>query len=423
MKILLIALGTRGDVQPVLALGKGLQAAGHTVRMLVANNFAGWVRGHGLDVALAGADVQAMMQSADGVAWSQARSPMDELRQMRVLFEQAGLTFARNALAAAADVDVIIGGFTTDNFAASIAEHLGKRYFTHALQPLFPTRSGAATAQSFKSPGDSVFNLWSTMFAEFLLYDVFQKVAKTFRQELGLAPLTRRDYYDRLHRVPALCGFSEHIVPHPKDWPVQRAITGYWFLDNDAGWQPPSELLDFLKAGSPPIYIGFGSMSDANGRDTAAMIVRALRHNKVRAVLAQGWAGLSVDAVELRDDLFVLHATPHSWLFPRMAAVVHHGGAGTTGAALQAGVPQFIIPHFADQPYWGRRTFELGVGVRPLARRKLSEASLSEGIRELIQQTEMTRAAQELGTRVAAEDGLSCAVNIFEQWMSKTYGN
>jgi len=422
MKILLIALGTRGDVQPALALGKGLQAAGHPVRMFVADNFAGWVRGHGLAVAIAGADVQAMMQSEDGVAWAQARSPMDELRQMRVLFEQAGLTFARNALAAAADVDVIIGGFTSDNFAASIAEHLGKRYLTHALQPLFPTRSGAATAQPFKSPGDSVFNLWSTKFAEFLLYDVFQKVAKAFRQELGLAPLTRRDYYNRLHQVPALCGFSEHIVPHPKDWPAQRAITGYWFLDNDPGWQPPLDLLDFLNAGTPPIYIGFGSMSDANGRDTAAMILRALRQNKVRAVLAQGWSGLGAEDVEPRDDLFVLHSVPHSWLFPHMAAVVHHGGAGTTGAAFRAGVPQFIIPHFGDQPYWGRRVYELGVGVRPLSRRKLSEAGLSEGIRELIQQTEMTRVAQALGERVAAEAGVSGAVNVFEQW-NNTYGN
>ena len=417
MKMLLIALGTRGDVQPAIALGKGLQQAGHVVRVLVADNFVEWVRGQGLEVAASGADIQVLMQSSSGVAWTQAQSPMEELRQMRLLFEKVGLTLAHNMLAAAADVDVIVGGFASDNFAVTVAEHLGKRYLSHALQPIYPTRSGEATAQAIKSLGESVFNRWSTQFAEVLLYGVFQKLANEFRREMGAKPFTQRSYYAHLHAVPAVFGFSEHVVPRPRDWPAHKQITGYWFLDEEVNWQPLPELVAFLEAGEKPIYIGFGSMSDGNGRDTGAMIVRALRQNKMRAVLAQGWAGLSADDVDKRDDLFVLQSAPHSWLFPKMAAVVHHGGAGTTGAAFRAGVPQFVIPHFADQPYWGRRACELGVGVRPLARRKLTEAGLSQGIAALAQQTSMTQMARQLGAQIAAEDGVGCAVAQFEKWL------
>ena len=416
MNILLIALGTRGDVQPALALGLGLQRAGHTVRVLAADNFADWVGAHGLVCVKSGADIQAIMQSDDGVAWTQAKSARDELKQMRLIFEQVGMQMGERTLAAGADADVIIGGFVSDNFAATVAQHLGKRYFTHALQPLQPTRSGEATAQAFKSPGQSILNLWSTQFAEYVLYGVFETLANEFRRSIGMPPFTRRTYYAALHAVPALFGFSRQVVPQPHDWPAHKQVTGYWFLDEEPGWQPPTALTAFLDAGPPPIYVGFGSMSDRDGRATGQMLLQTLKQHRQRVLLAQGWAGLQVDD-DTADEVFVLQSAPHSWLFPRMAGVVHHGGAGTTGAAFRAGVPQFVIPHFADQPYWGRRTAELGVGVKPVARRRLTEANFSAGIQALTQQTHLAQAAQALGSRIQAEDGVAHAVAVFEHWI------
>lgn len=216
MNILLVAFGTRGDVQPVIALGKGLQAAG-------ANGAAGGggqfscagIASHGLEVVDTRVDIQAMMQSETGVAWVQARSPFDEIRQMRKLYEATGLEIARDILRAAEWADLIIGGFTSDNAAQVVAETLGKRYLTHALQPLHPTRLGEATNVPFKAHGESALNVWSTQFAERMLFSVYEKSMNAFRAELGKPPHTRKSYYDTLHAVPALFAFSPHVVPQP----------------------------------------------------------------------------------------------------------------------------------------------------------------------------------------------------------------
>jgi len=416
MNILLIAFGTRGDVQPVIALGKGLQAAGQTVRLVAGANFHTWIASHGLDVVDTQVDIQAMMQSETGVAWVQARSPFDEIRQMRKLYEATGLEIARDILRVAEWADLIVGGFTSDNAAQGIAQKLGKRYITHTLQPLHPTRLGEATNVPFKAHGESVLNVWSTRFAEQMLFSVYAKTMNAFRAELGEPPHTRKSYYDTLHAVPALFAYSPHVVPPPRDWPAHKRITGYWFLDEASGWRAPDDLQDFLQAGSAPLYIGFGSMSDSDGKATGEMIVNAMRENKLRAVLAQGWAGLHIDNHEQADDVFVLKSAPHDWLFPCMAAVVHHGGAGTTAAAFRAGVPQFIVSHFGDQHYWGRRVHELGVGPKSVQRRQLNQTNLRAALRDLTQQDAFRRNATALGEKIRAEDGVANAVSVMREW-------
>ena len=216
MNILLIAFGTRGDVQPVIAFGKGLRAAGHVVQVMAGANFRDWIISHGLDVAMTEIDVQAMMQSELGVAWSQARNPLDELRQMRELYADAGLQMARDMLHAAGWADLIVGGFTSDNSAQVIAHKLGKRYITHALQPLHPTKLGEATTQPVKAHGESILNYWSTQVAERMLFTVYDKPMNAFRAERGMPPHTRKSYYDTLHDVPALFAFSPQVVPRRK---------------------------------------------------------------------------------------------------------------------------------------------------------------------------------------------------------------
>lgn len=424
-RLLLIALGTRGDVQPAIALGLGLRDAGFAVTVLAGDDFADWVGAHGLAFVPSGIDMQALMQSPDGIAWAHARSPFEEIRRMRVLFRRFGVDSGRAILAAAEHVDALVGAFTADAIGMAAAEKLGKPYVTTALQPLHPTRSGAATSQPILAGRESVLNRWSGRLTEWLLFGVFETAVHAWRRELGLAPCTRRGYFDRLHAVPTLCGFSRHVVPRPRDWPDHKVVTGYWFLDDDGGWAPPADLVDFLAAGPPPVYVGFGSMSDPDGAATGGLILRALRRQGLRAVLAQGWAGLGVGSgpgsgrpAAAAADVFVVPAAPHTWLFPRMAGVVHHGGAGTAAAAFRAGVPQLVIPHFADQPFWGRRTRALGVGAPPIARRDLTEAALARGLGELVGTTALAERAADLGAAIRAEDGVGAAVACMGRWLA-----
>ncbi len=413
MRIGLIAYGTRGDVQPILALAKGLNAAGHHARVIAPANFEAWVRAHGLDCAPISVDIQAMMQSEEGIAWVEARNPRQELAMMKRLFNQVGLQAARDTLAGAQGMDMLVGGFTSDCFGRAIAAKLGQRYAMASLQPLHPTRSGEATLRPALPRSHSALNLFMGKLAERFLYSVYGDTANAFRREIGCQPFTLSSYYDGFHRLPTLNGYSAHVVPRPTDWPANQHITGYWFLDEDAQWQPPGDLERFIAAGPAPIYVGFGSATGSDAQRLTQMIVAAIKQAGVRGVIAQGWAGLH--AGDLPDSIHLLQSAPHSWLFPRMAGVVHHGGAGTTAAGLRAGVPSFLIPHFADQPYWARRVHELGVGPKPVDKARLTLAALTNGIWQLASDAGMRERATELGRAIRAEDGVANAVRILNQ--------
>jgi sterol 3beta-glucosyltransferase len=213
-----------------------------------------------------------------------------------------------------------------------------------------------------------------------------------------------------------LMGYSPHVVPHPADWPAHFHTTGYWFLDEEERWQPPAGLVDFLAAGEPPVSIGFGSMTGRDPRRLTEIVAGAVAQSGLRAVLLSGWAGLG--ELALPDTIYCLPGAPHSWLFPRVAAVVHHGGAGTTAAGLRAGVPSLIIPHFADQPFWGRRVHALGAGPQPIPRPKLTVDNLAAALRELVAGTGLRRQAHALARKIAQEDGVATAVHLLDQRLS-----
>ena len=170
---------------------------------------------------------------------------------------------------------------------------------------------------------------------------------------------------------------------------------------------------DFLEAGSPPVYIGFGSMSSREPEATTRLVIEALRRVGQRAILLSGWGGLQ--KTDLPDMVFMGESLPHAWLFPRVAAVVHHGGAGTTAAGLRAGVPSITVPFFGDQPFWGRRIAELGVGPEPIPRRRLTVERLASAIQQAVGDDGMRLRAAKLGARIRAEDGIAGAVEIIRQ--------
>jgi len=213
-----------------------------------------------------------------------------------------------------------------------------------------------------------------------------------------------------------LMAFSPNVVPPPVDWPKSVCVTGYWFLDEGENWEPPSNLLEFLAAGPLPVFIGFGSMAGRNPDKTARIVRDALARSGQRGLIVTGWGGLTFPCPP--RDIFVSEYVPYDRLLPRVAAVVHHGGAGTTAAGLRAGKPTVICPFVADQPFWGRRVAALGVGPLPISQSKLTPYSLAEAIREVATNSQMQNCAAELGAKIRAEDGLGNAIAFVEKHMT-----
>jgi len=266
-------------------------------------------------------------------------------------------------------------------------------------------------------PLGSAYNLLAHILTEQGTQQTIGRLYNSWRQaRLNLPPI-------RLHRWPytQLCGrpvpmlycYSPIVVPKPPDWSEHAHVTGYWFLDHPPDWQPPADLVDFLESGPPPIYVGFGSTTSRDPEKISRIVLDALRQSGQRGVIATGWGGLSQS--DLPDEVFVTGAVPHDWLFPRMAAVVHHGGAGTAGAGLRAGVPSIIAPVSNDQPFWARRVKALGAGPAPILRKRLTADRLAHAICVAVTDESIRKRAAEVGETIRAEDGVGNAVRIFNQ--------
>jgi len=414
MRITIVALGTRGDVQPMLALSKGLQAAGHSLRLVAGANFESWVRSHGFGF-VASVDMEAIMQSEDGIRWSQTSdSPRMQLKMMKQILEQHEQAMVTPLLNLHEDADLFISGFTAEPFVQAISEATNTPYVNAFLQPYAPTRSGAASLNAIFPRRSSLINLIISTLAPHIVWSISVGPTNRLREKLRLARHSAGSYIRATRPMPILFGFSPHVVPKPSDWGPETAVTGYWFLDESAGWQPPAALTAFLEAGPPPVYIGFGSMASQDPSAAARLIVEAVGRAGHRAVVGSGWSKLA--GFTPPSNVFVLDHAPHAWLFDRMAAVIHHGGAGTTGAGLRAGRPTMIVPHMADQPFWGRRVHELGVGVQPVPRHQLTVDALADGIAQLTSNTSLRANAAALGAFIRAEDGVAAAVQHVTQW-------
>jgi UDP:flavonoid glycosyltransferase YjiC (YdhE family) len=210
-----------------------------------------------------------------------------------------------------------------------------------------------------------------------------------------------------------ICGFSPSILPVPTDWPPHHHVTGHWFLDEPASWQPPADLVRFLEDGPPPIYVGFGSMGETDPERITRVALEALALCDRRGVLLSGWSGMG--DVSLPATVHHIDAIPHSWLFPKMAALVHHGGMGTTAAGLRAGVPAAVVPLGGDQPFWARRIEQLGAGVRCASLAKVTAKRLADIVDSITTDAGLRRQAAVLGERIRAEDGVGQAVAVIQE--------
>ncbi|PYR81624.1 MAG: glycosyltransferase [Acidobacteria bacterium] len=361
MRLCIIALGTRGDVQPCVALARGLQLAGHDVCVASERFFEPLIRSRGLRYSPVCGNAHTALQSDS----------------MRTLLE----------------------GKRTSFFA---------RLFARYSPPDLPLTRG------FR-PHPHLDRLTHAMFVQ-LTWSFFRSSMNRARREvLGLPPLPAFKPHADLERKPwpRLCAYSAHVSPRPQAAAGDCHVTGYWFQDEAPSWQPPRALTDFLASGAPPVYVGFGSMARRSPQTTTELVVNALARAGQRGILATGWGGLTGAARS--DQILLVDDVPHEWVFPRVAAVVHHGGSGTTAAGLRAGRPTVILPFgLPDQPYWGDRVRALGAGPPPIQHKHLSVETLADTIRIAVGNREMRRRAEALGERIRAEDGVARAVEVLE---------
>jgi sterol 3beta-glucosyltransferase len=417
MRIAIIAPGSRGDVQPYVALGKGLQEAGHAVRLVTQQDFETLVRTHGVEFWPIEGSVQEVIQGRKMRQVLESGSLFTSMAQMAREMKRAAVRLAERGLEACRGMDRVLAGIGGVFAALSLAEKLGLPLLQAYNVPFTPTRafSGALLPRFPSGPGGALHRL-SHHLTRQIVWQAYRPADRVVRRQvLGLPPSPLRGPFgsDRLARGPILYGLSPSVIPPPPDWGDRVHVTGYWFLDPPADWSPPPALEQFLQAGPPPVYVGFGSMSNRKPEETAALVVQALARAGQRAILLSGWGGLS--QADLPDTCLMVDAVPHAWLFPRVAAVVHHGGAGTTAAGLRAGVPSIIVPLHGDQPFWGRRVAELGVGPAPIPRRKLTAERLAGAIQEAMADPAMRQRAAHLGRQVRAESGIAGAVEVVGQ--------
>jgi UDP:flavonoid glycosyltransferase YjiC (YdhE family) len=303
--------------------------------------------------------------------------------------------------------------------AVSIAEKLGIKVIGGYLQPVDPTGSFPCLLLTLRNLGGPLnrFTYWLFWSGMWLL---MRPITNAWRKDkLGLSPLPRSFLPGKWMkmRVPIMHGFSNHLVPRPKDWGDHLAVTGYWFLEDPARWQPPRELAEFMDAGPAPVYVGFGSMKTREPAATARVVLKALERANKRAIFQGGWAGLN--DVNFPSSVFKLDSVSHDWLFSRSAALIHHGGGGTTGTGLRSGTPAITIPFYADQPFWGRRVAEIGAGSRPISRKELTVDDLTDAIQYVTNGNGVKARAAAVGETIRAENGIANAIMFINKVMAQ----
>ena len=413
MKVVILTSGSRGDVQPMLALGLGLKSEGYEVRIAAHAVFQEFVESVGLEYAPMAGDPQAALMSERGQDWVESGQNSfaflyNFVRLTRPYFREQ----LRDCQRACQGMDMII--FTP--FAGGgldIAEKMQLPVALAALQPFHPTGAFPAMG-AFGTFGIPRLNRGSHKTTGYLLWLPFRDIHDRWRvEDLGLPARGLTPPMSEMQEkgITTLYGYSPSVIPRPDDWGPWIHVTGYWYLDQEPGWQPTVELERFISAGKPPIFVGFGSMIRQDGDNLLDIARQVASELGVRVLLQRGWQGVKADSVD--DQVMVIDAAPHSWLFPRMAAVVHHGGAGTTAAGLRAGVPNVLVPHFADQFFWGDWMVKREVGPAAIPRGKLTASRLAQALRNALSARTRAHAAA-LGASIRQENGVANAVRVIK---------
>jgi sterol 3beta-glucosyltransferase len=399
MRFLIVTAGSRGDVAPFTGLGQRLQEAGHQVALAAHDRFADLVRECGLEHRPLPGDPVELVRTRTA-----APSPQAAQSVFAAFLDELGEGVAA---AAAAGTDIVLTAFGPAPLSRLVADAFGIPSLGVYLAPGVPTREfpppgWPATGQL--APADNLAAGRELLARTGSLYaDVLRRLRARLDLPAATAPSSPDDW-------PICHGFSPAVVPRPADWPATVHVTGYWWPARPPRWQPPDQLVDFLAAGPPPVFVGFGSMTPTHER-LHDIVTAAIERAGVRAVVQSGWAGLRPAG----DDILLVGDLPHDWLFPRTAAVVHHAGAGTTGAGLRAGVPAVPVPVLLDQPFWADRLHRLGVAPQPLPLHELTADTLTDALRSCLDRPTYRDRATELARRVRADDGATAVLSLITQ--------
>jgi len=411
MRCTIFALGTRGDVEPLIALGVGLKAAGVDVRVAAQRDFAATVEERGLEYFPVAGQSSSFFR---GPAGNALRERMQSDAEFQRFFDNyLAVGFARilnDFWEACRDADVVLAWM---NAGGPIAERLRIPVFVCGICPVPHLPTGAFANPYLGSapehPG------WLANRRTWRANEQAAKIGETalnrWRADtLGLPATGWRDDWARMRRLPHLLGYSPTVLPRPRDWKPWVHVTGFWFLGDPGTYQPPAELQAFLDAGPPPIGIGFSSLVGRNPTAVTRAVIDGVAEAGQRAVLLTGLGGLK--GVTFPSHVWPVTAVPHDWLFPRISAMVHHGGAGTTGVATRHGLPQLGVPFGYDQMLWANQIHQLGIGPAPIPAEVITTERLVPALREIAANPRMRDRATEISARIRAEDGIGTAVSI-----------
>jgi sterol 3beta-glucosyltransferase len=411
MRVAIATLGTQGDVQPYMALAAELERRGHAVVLGASSDFEGYVSRYGLNFHDLGIDIQKFI----------AQGPVEQIISKGRIFNIPGLfttgqrmvdRATERAWEMAQGADVLMINMNT-TFGIDIAEALDIPVVMAAPQPLNTTAEFPLCAYSGPTFG-GLFN--RITYGAMKVQQAYHNLSRNRQRQrlMGLGRLRRGGFFKGAdgRYLPTLYCYSPVVSPRPDDWPDSSKLTGYWRLEDRTGWQPSAEFRAFLGSGPAPVYIGFGSMPYGTERNTA-LLREGIALWGGRAVVARGWGGIDTD--KLGAQVFTIEAAPHDKLFPLMQGVVHHGGAGTTAAALYAGKPAFVVPQTVDQPFWAKRVRDLGAGPEPVKLNRLTPEILAASLSELTANPGYATAAQSIAQRLVTENGPAVAGDLVEE--------
>lgn len=410
MRVLILTSGTRGDVDPYIALAERAVAEGHEAFVAAPEEFRSDVEARGAGFEPMGTEMLRVVRA--GMA--QMGGPSDSMQLLRRMKGAMRTSLLEQWRAAQRVEPTLIVTHPKALGGLHIAQRL--RVPVVASIPLpFLTPTSAFAVPFLSRPLPGVIARSSYLFNRFAAISYGGMINSFRRRVLGLGRMSR--FSDYLHaedgsRLPVLYGFSEHVVPVPADYPDNAYVTGCWHR-TPVPWTPPSEVEEFLDSDEPTVYIGFGSMGfGKHAAERGRLITEAVERAGIRAIVAAGWGGLSLQ--ENSPGILRLDEAPHEHLFPRVDAVVHHGGAGTTAAGLRAGRPTLVCPVLGDQAFWGQRVASLGAGPDPVPLRKLTVQMLADRLRQLVDDPRFARHAAGVAERLRREDGTGTAVRVLE---------
>ncbi|CAN1131260.1 Sterol 3-beta-glucosyltransferase UGT80A2 [Linum perenne] len=423
LQIVMLIVGTRGDVQPFIAIGKRLQYVqdyGHRVRLATHSNFKEFVLTAGLEFYPLGGDPKVlagyMVKNKGFLPSGPSEIPVQRTQLKEIIWSllpackepdmDSGIPFKADAIIA----NPPAYGHTHVAEALKVPIHI---FFT---MPWTPTSEFPHPLSRVKQPAG--YRLSYQIVDSLIWLGIRDMINDVRKKKLKLRPVTYLSGSQGTEvEVPHAYIWSPHLVPKPKDWGPKIDVVGFCFLDLASNFEPPEELVKWLEAGPQPIYIGFGSLPVQEPEKMTQIIVEALEQTGQRGIINKGWGGLG-NLAEPKDCIYLLDNIPHDWLFLQCKAVVHHGGAGTTAAGLKASCPTTIVPFFGDQPFWGDRVHERGVGPPPIPVEEFSLAKLVHAIKFMLE-PQVKEKAVELAKAMENEDGVAGAVTAFFKQLPK----